>query len=417
MVRTVATFLSLNTAALFLNAFAGLMLARHMTKGDYAQYTIYTFAIGALTTLCTGGVNMAFSSLLGRFWGNKSRLAAALKVGQKVRLALSAIFLPAVCVYTSWLLRKNDASWLTVTCVDLAVTIFWISDMKSRLHTLVLTFANRNNTLQRADLVVGFLRLILFWGGIQAAILVTAVAALINSCVSLLKQSFVVRLFEDLWPSSKRRSDTGGDDRAEIFSFVKRQLPFDIFYCLQPQLLLYLLATYATTSDTAALGALSRINQLFLPLQAALLAFGIPYFSRKRDRPLSSFVKLSALCLAPGLVLVSISFVVPSLLLWLVGSNYAHLTAEVRVACIGTALTVWLGSSWQLLANRGRNVFVNVSIVCTLIWLGVGVYTLDFSRLTDILWLQAGAQACLLPTVLLEALYLHLQPVRASSGK
>jgi hypothetical protein len=183
---------------------------------------------------------------------------------------------------------------------------------------------------------------------------------------------------------------------------MRRQIPMDLFYCLQSQFVLGIVAYYGAVSQTAAIGALSRIGQLLVPVSVVAGAYVIPRFALARDHLLRRYAGWMCLASIPGCTLVLLALLWPSLLLKLVGSHYAGLTTEVAIACLGAAIYSIAGIAWELLANRGLNHFSFMQVPTVIVWSLAAPHLLDLTTLDGVLWFEAGLSSGLVVAVLCE---------------
>jgi hypothetical protein len=193
------------------------------------------------------------------------------------------------------------------------------------------------------------------------------------------------------------------DDRAQIRATSVRQLPVELFYVFQPQLVLFCLTWFGGGTEVAGYGALGRFAQLFTPISAFLLAFGVPALSRASGkRRMAIYVVLLTLASAPGVMLIIASALAPDLVLLVLGENYEHLRREMLICAITSTATATAGAGWSLAANMGLNRFTWVQIPVGLMWVVVATQVLNLDTISGALWLQGGFALGLLAATLVE---------------
>lgn len=392
--KKILAFLSGAVAAHGFAALTGLLLTRWLDVGAYAIYTVLIVLTGAMTVLTTGGVNIAFSAIVGRSWPDRARAAQALAASLRERRLLSVLVLPPFMATAAWLLHKAAApAWLIATLLALLL-LQWLLDMKSRIVDQILLYAQRAVGLQMLDMVLAFLRLasvvalqLLGWLSVLVVTVVGVIAA-------ALRVPYIQRWARQELPATPPPPHE--PDRREIRAVTLRQFPVEIFYCFQGQVALFILALTAAPADTASFGALGRIAQLLVPVSMLVTSYAIPRFSQARTGVFRAFFAWSLLGLVPGIALVTLAALAPGALLLLIGPNYASLQHEVLIASLGSALSVFAGTMWRLAANRGWNRWTLLQIPAFLLWCAVSPTFLDLDSLAGVLWFQLGFPVALM---------------------
>jgi len=178
------------------------------------------------------------------------------------------------------------------------------------------------------------------------------------------------------------------DDLAEIRAGVRRQLPVEFYYVLQGQIVLAVLTVFGSVSEVAALGALTRINQLLVPVELFTYAFCVPIFAQARDGIGRLYLQLVGLTMVPGAVLVIVALFFPWILLWLVGPNYAGFETEIVIAAVVLMLSRGARTAWNLVAHRGWVRFSWVQIPVGLAGCAIAPFFLDLGTVEGALLLQ-----------------------------
>lgn len=390
-------------AAQGLSAITGLLLTRWLSVNDYAIYTVLAILTGALTVMTMGGVNIAFSTIVGRVWPDRQRAAEVLAACRRERHVISAVVLPFFLAIASWLLLRAGAPvWLVVALLALLM-IQWFVELKSHITDQILLFAQRAARLQSLEAALGAARLV----AIALLHLLNGVSILLVTVLAVVGAALRVP-FVQKWARREVPVDTARvveADRKEIRSVTVRQLPVELYYCIQSQVPLFLLAAMSAPAVTASFGALGRLAQLFVPVSMLVSAFAIPRFAQTRTRVLPAFMAWSLLGLVPGLVLVMVSAVAPWLLLMLIGPNYAHLQHEVLIASIYSATVILSMTMWRLAANRGWNRWTLIQIPVFGLWCAVCPSFLDLATLDGVLIFQFGFPLAMISATLADLLH------------
>ncbi len=384
-----SSFLIGSAAAQGMASLTGLLLAHWLPKHDYAIYTIMTVIMGAMMVLTKGGVNLGYAALVGRDWPDVNKVDAASKLVARVRRMMSALMLPPICIVSGLLLFQNGAQPVQIAALLGLLLLSWFFDMQTRVVDLVLYYAKQTTRVQMLDTGLNGVRLV----GTAALHAVNALGVVASVMVSVLISAMRVvpikRWIARLVPPSAANQPPETDYML-VRSTALRQVPTEIFSVFQTQIMLFILSFFAGSGSVADYGALTRIGQLLGPVQTMSYAFLIPVFAGYKDHIVRHFVRISLLCAIPALLLVVASWLVPDLVLLLIGAKYASLQGPLLIAMINAALYSSLAISWNLLAHRGFNHFAWLQIPVGLGWCLVAPLFLNISRLSDALWLQAG---------------------------
>ncbi|WP_420997515.1 hypothetical protein ACKI2N_020185 [Cupriavidus sp. 30B13] len=389
-----------------IGAITGLLLARWLNVGDYAIYTVIGLIMGAISVVTKGGIQLGLNALLGKSWPDRERAAELVHAAMGQRRRLSAWLLPVVLAIAVWLLYRNHAGVVLIALLLALLLASWYFDMQSHVVDQVLLFANRAPALQALDTALSGARLALssalYALGLLGVLGATLVSALCAGLRVPVVRCWIAREIPIQGADQPAHTARSAADARFIGSVVRRQLPLDAFYCLQGQLVFGIVAFHGAVGQTAALGALSRIGQLLVPVGAVVAAYVIPRFAQAREGVLRRFAGWVVLACLPAAALVVLALAWPGLLLWLVGPNYATLHAELVVACLGTGLASVVGTAWQLLANRGLNHFAFVQVPVVVAWCALAPRLLDLATLDGVLWFQVGLSSGLAASIVCE---------------
>lgn len=388
LLRRVGTFLTGNILAQGLAAISGLLLARWMTVSDYGLYTIVITVMGAITVLTKGGVHLGYTAILGREWPNMYRVAEAINAALSMRKLISIFILPFILIFTYFILLKNNLDKISIIIILIVLLAFWWADLKTRLIDQVIFFAKQTTKIQILDMNLSLLRFFfivsLYFFGKLDLYFVLAISVL----VAILRIKPIFLWVKQLLPIDAQKSKNKNDIN-EIKRNVKRQLPVEVYYVFQAQIIFFVLTYYGGIHDVAGFGALSRINQLLLPIEGLTYAFLIPFFTKGSVSDAKRiFIPLVLLTMIPGCVLTCISFFFPKILLWIVGNNYSNLHDEIFIACLVAMITRGVGTAWSLLAHRGWVKFSWIQIPIGLFLCALSPLFLNLGTVSGALLLQ-----------------------------
>lgn len=141
--------------------------------------------------------------------------------------------------------------------------------------------------------------------------------------------------------------------RSEIRRYVAPLVPLSVFYALQGQLGIFLIAWFGQSQQIAEVSALGRLGQLFAFLSALFGMLVVPLFARMDAAGFASRYGWTAAATLVTAGLLSITaFVLPEPLLWLLGRHYDHLLREVGWVVLAGALGFASGALWGIHAAR-----------------------------------------------------------------
>lgn len=400
MLIQLTKFLLGSIAAQGLSAIAGLLITRWMTVEGYAIFTVMMVITGAMSVLTKGGVHLGFTAIVGRTWPDRNRAAEALSAAMKERRIISLLVLPPLLLGAGWLLLRNHASPELIATLLGLLLLQWEFDMRTRVVDQILMFANRAAITQALDAFLALFRVLAVFA-LNFFELMQPLAMMALGVVGVgFRIPFIVRWVGQELPNTA--ININAEDRAEIRRITRRQLPLEVFFVLQSQIILAILAWYAATDQTASVGALGRIGQLLLPVQGVVHAFAIPRFSSAKKHVFRHWLLWSAVAGLPGLGLIGMAYFFPAILLFLIGPNYASLHYELLVATIGMTASAAVANAWHLLAHRGWNHWAWLQVPVVLLWCATAPLLLDLTRLDQVLWFQAGFPLGLLVVLIVE---------------
>lgn len=361
-----AAFIAGDAAGKGAGVLAGVLIARWLSVEAYALYTIATTASGALSLLTQGGLAIGFSARLGRIWPNPARAGAIVAAALAVRAGLTWALAPLVIAIALTLAHRAGAALFEAAAIGAFLATHAWAEMRSRVIDQTLFFAGQAVRVQALDAALSAGRL----AGVAALQLAGALGVATALALGALGSTLRIRPIRR-WVDRVAPRDPGAPidaDRAALRDTAIRQLPVDLYQALFTQGVIAALALFGTPAAVAGYGALTRITQLMGPVDGFMLAFLVPRFAQARSRRdggagvVAPFFAMLAFCAAPSLGLALLAVAAPSALLWIIGANYADLTAEMAIAGVVLGFTVFARSAWRLLAHRGwsRHAWVQI---------------------------------------------------------
>lgn len=332
---------------------SGIAIVRLLTPQDYALYTLANTMLGTITILSDGGgiANGAMATG-GRVWQDRQRLGSVIVTALQLRIWFAAGTMALAIPILLWILRDHGASWVQSVALVLALLCMFYISVTGGLYDVVIKLHQKINVLAKL-------------GGILAAVRLAAVTGSLAALPSAATAIFANAL-PQLWANRKARAlardvvdwhaPPDPKVRREILGMVWRTLPGAVYYCINGQLSIWLVAAFGNTAGIAQVGALSRIAQVLNILSTLIMVLAIPRFARlpiDRGRLLFAFTKIISLTAIMGVGLILFIWFFPWLFLNLLGQEYHHLARELLLSVSVATVALLAGVCQFLCAARG----------------------------------------------------------------
>ena len=355
--QTLASFALSSVATQVLSALSGILIIRALGKTEYAWFTVASGIIAALNILSDAGLASAVTAIGGRIWNQPGQLASLVQRALHWRSRLTVIAIALTAPLSLILLRRTDCPWptaLLLTTLSILPTaqlaLFSIYTVVSRLHS-------RTRQLQVAEISVGLTRLIAIAAFALGSAL-TAVAAMVAGLLSTTSGFFIVRKqVRPLLASPPEIPQIAPETfDPELKKSIRQIYPNAAFTCVQGQLGVWLISAFASTSEVADFGALSRLALIFVAFNGPLVHAICPAFARCAPNPRRLTFVLLASCglvaLLSGLLLL-LAATIPQALLVILGSQYNTLETELLWIIAMMGINSFMQTIWQLNVARG----------------------------------------------------------------
>jgi O-antigen/teichoic acid export membrane protein len=380
-------FLSFEVLIQALGFAAGVLLVRVLPKAEYAYFTIANTMQQTMNLLADNGISSGLTAIGGRVWDDRSRFGQLLNTAMRLRRVFALIAIVIVTPILAWMLTEAGAppSLTTLLCAAVLLALYFqlaigVLSIAPLLHLEV-------NRVQHLNFWSAALRLGLILAAY--ALFLNAVVALLAAAASFAFQEWLLRRWLPRYADTKAPQNAA--DRREILTIVKSQAPNAIYYCVQSQLMVWLISIFGSTNAVAEVGALGRLGMICLMLGSVMMNVVMPRFARVQEPGLlwrRYWQIIGATCGISALLLV-LAAMFPELLLWILGPKYAHLRAELFLMILGTVLGMILGTMYSLNLTKGW-----VVSPWLLIPIGVAtdillIVTLDLSQVHGVLLMAA----------------------------
>ncbi len=345
-----AKFISIQVVVQALGLVAGLLLIRTLTQREYAYFTLANTMQGTLLILADVGVGNALSATGGQVWQDKQRFSELIATGLHVRKNLAwiggSVSLPILC----WMLISNGTGVVYAAILTAAVLL----GVSYRLTTDVLGMVPRLHgqvdQLQKLDMAASVFRIVVI--GAACITFVNAAVGIFVASLSYGLQFFLLRRWTAKTIDSK--APTNAEDKQTILRVVKQTAPTSIYYCLQGQLMVFVISTFGNIRTIAEMGALGRVAALVTIIGSVMSSIVLPRFARCQDkRQLKAmwWQIIGGYALLSG-ILMTLAVFLPGPFLWLLGKKYAHLDQELAYIVFSMIINLLAGTIYSLNATR-----------------------------------------------------------------
>ncbi|MFA6289066.1 MAG: hypothetical protein WC661_16915 [Opitutaceae bacterium] len=432
--RPIIGVIAAQGAAMALSLGTGLWVVRSLPPGQYALYTIATSVLGSMVLLCDAGIVAGAMALGGQCWREPAELGAVVNTARELRRRRAwRVALVALPVLAALLHQRGAGGWQIVLWT-VAVAAAFVAGLGQLVWEIPLRLHEVLRVTQRVAIVQAAGRAALT--GLALAFCPIGVLALLATGLAQAWASWRIaregaklvdgpadggrregdggRRTEDGGRNdgtterrndgtTERRKDGTAEDgarsselatsgqkpvassselRASILAVVRRALPAAVYGVLTQQFGLFFLSLAGTTMAVAQFGALSRIAVVLGVLISVNQIVFAPRFARienKSELP-RAYARYLGFILVLCLPLNLAAWWMPEILLKLVGSSYAGIVPELRLAVLAATLQAAGGSGFALGYARGWHMpplvgiasMIAVQAACV-VWLDLGV--------------------------------------------
>ena len=331
-----ARFASVQLVIQVLGFVSGILIVRHLSKPDYAWFTLANSLAATMGMLANLGVSGALSAIGGEVWQDNAKFGSLIRTALTLRRKLAIVSVTVVTPIFIWMLVKNQAPVATIAVVVPAALAGFLMQLTAGVLEVVISLRQEIRRMQFVGLASALLRLGLL--APACLIFIDARVAVITGTVAFTLQAWLLRRW--VRASIDWHAPESPDYRTRILGIVKKQAPITIFHCVQGQIIVLLISVFGSEERVAEIGALGRFVIVFTLISSVMNGIIVPRFARCQDRGLLRRrywqVAFGFTLLAGTLVALSSAF--PRALLWVIGAKYANLESEVWLMMLSGAL-------------------------------------------------------------------------------
>lgn len=311
----------------FVSSFA---LLRWMSVDDYAAFTLAWSIQSLMMAFGDLGIGSSVVPLAGAAGHDPKRLGNLIAAGRELRKKVFPVVV--VCgVLAFWFLGRKHGVELSVvlTMCSLACFAVWIN-ASTLFLSAPLVLRQQIGYIQIQQNVIAMLRLVAYGVAHLVGFINAALPLLVNTGLQLIQLGILNKKCHEHICEPTSTAVSIHNARKEIVQFLSPQLPILVFNTFQGQITILVVSLVGTTSALAEIGAVSRLNAIFVSLSAFYGIIVVPYFSRV-DPTLATRRALQVFIGAVGSLaaIVFVGFHSPQPFIWILGAKYNHLESEI----------------------------------------------------------------------------------------
>lgn len=370
----------------------GLALVNFMSKREMAIYTAANSMFSVMTVLADGGISSGVMAQGGKVWQDKVALGKIMSTGMMMRRQFALYSLLCTLPILIYMLYKRDAVWWEMLLVIVALIPSFTSAISDSLMAIVPKLHQDMGFLQKNQVVVNILRLVLTCGLVY--FVPFTVVALLCSGLPRVYGNISLRKFIKKHATITNNSDP--EVKKDIMLVVKKILPGSIYYSISGQLSVWLISFFGSTDSVADLGALTRFSVLLTILTSVFGMLAIPRFAKLEDNKNKIgkfFITSVGGLVGVGLLTIAFFYLFSEQLLWLLGNKYGMLSEELVLTIIAAVLSTLSGAVFGLCASRGKPTHAALIIVGNISAVIIGCLLFNVKDLKGVLYFNIFASS------------------------
>jgi len=400
--RLLARFASVQVAIQVLGFLSGILIVRHLSKPDYAWFTIANSVAATMGMLADVGVTGALSAIGGEVWQDNAKFGSLIRTALTLRRKLAVVSITMVTPIFLWMLMKNQAPAATIAVLVPAALAGFLMQLTAGVLGVVIALRQEIRRMQLVALAAALLRLGLL--APACLIFIDARVAILAGTVAFAAQAWILRRW--VRRSVEWNAPESPGYRTRIVTIVKKQAPITIFHCIQGQIIVLLISIFGSKDRVAEIGALGRFAILFTVISSVMNGVIVPRYARCQDRVIlrRRYWQVAAGFAFLAGVLVVLSAMFPRVLLWIIGGRYANLESEVWLMMLSAALGATFTCLVTMTYSKGWILPAGISIPLELVTQVLLILTFDMSTVRGVLLVGCFGS---IPPILLTMLVAH----------
>jgi O-antigen/teichoic acid export membrane protein len=411
-IRMIFQFFASQGITLAGNLIYGLLCVRLLPTTEYAKFVVLFGVQGTLVILMDVNFSGTLIPLIGEDVHDRKRIADYVASLRKLAYWLYALMsLVAILVYPRLVQRRG---WTRSTVWEMVLILLvscWFIRVSAAYGTVMILLRDRTNWYRGQ--MISSLGTLTLLGVLWAFHWLNGLTAiLLNVAGMIFVGSFYYYRATRLLPDSGKPSP---QMQRAIVRLALPNVPQAVFYALQGQISLFLIAIFGHTTAVASVGALSRLGNMFFIFTQMNPLLVAPFFAKlPKQRLAKNYLTALLITCALSATLVFCGARFPEFFLWVLGPKYQNLRFEVLLVIAGGAVACVTDVIWTINSARRFVYWINnvLNIVLILIVQILFIVKADLSTVRTVLWLTLATNIVTLLVNALSTVYGFLRGPR-----
>jgi O-antigen/teichoic acid export membrane protein len=377
--RLLLTFFLGQGCAQTLNLLSGFLVLRWLDVGDYAQYGL-TFGFQTTINLLVDlGFSTTIIALVGHRVDERSVVGDYIRAGRTLRVRVQWIVSPLSGIvffyltrHLSWDIRRQCSLFASIVIAN------YFSGVQA-YYTPPLIIRRKLGTHYAIQSLSASFRILAFVLAYKTNILSAELAVWTNT-IAIAIAGILYRICAKSHLNEPAKANIAVVK--QMVGYVLPTLPGVIFFALQGQISVFLIAAFGQNRAVAQVAALSRLGQVFAFVSALNPTILEPWFARSPEQAiLRRYIVSGFITVVFSSILVLLAGFHPAVFLWILGHHYGGLHKEVFWTILAGCTNYLAMLTWTVISARRlvywRSTFVNIALV-----LGTQISFLAFHGIT-----------------------------------
>ncbi|MFN9710775.1 MAG: polysaccharide biosynthesis protein [Bacteroidota bacterium] len=340
--------------------------------------------LGTMSVLSDAGISSGMLSQGGTVWSDKFLMGKVFHTGYRLRITASIIVVAICLPVLSYLLLKQDASFLTIILINISLLPLFYSSLSDNLLQIAPKLNKDIWPLQKNGLIVQVFRFLL----------IIPLIYFIPYCWVILIITAIVRVWgnNQLHKINLRYilpdSPIDKEFKIQLLSHMKRILPGSIYYCLSGQITIWIVSLIGNHKTIASFGALGRFSLLFSIFPILFGSIIAPAFAKLKNTKsvlISKAFIIQLLIILGSLLILLFFYTFSDYILLVLGSKYSNYNFELVLSILSGLLGIAAGLSYSLNTSRGWSMNPIILIFVNFVSLVIGVFFFKIDSLKGII--------------------------------
>lgn len=363
--RILSLFLVGQGCAQALNLLNGFLVLHWLSVVSYGQYGLTFGFQTTVNMLIDLGFSTTIVALVGHRTTDRAILGNYIRSGRSLRARMLLIVLPiSLIVYFYMTERLKWGTGVQVVLFLSIIVSIYFSGFQA-YYGAPLIVQRKLGTYYRIQIFSALFKVVVCALFYKFGVLNALVAAWVNACgialAGLLYRYSSSKLLDE--PERANPAVT-----QQMLRYVMPNIPGVIFFALQGQIAVFLIAAFGRTSGIAQVAALSRIGQIFTLVAALNSTVLEPWFAKSPAHlVLKRYFMAAGITIFFSTLFVLFATVTPGALLWILGKQYSNLQQEVKWTVLGGCINYLMGMTWTAISGRRLiywgTTFLNIGLI------------------------------------------------------